>query len=121
FLIAHCKLSELRQGTSYRSWLYAIALNVARHARRVRENLPIHGESCTSDDGSGRTEARSELIALLSPLDEDKREVIVLYHLEQMTLLEIAEVVGCPLQTAYSRLQAGTRQLEAARAAREDT
>ena len=116
FMITHRKLDHLREGTEYRSWLYAIALNVARHARRARAHLTLDEDSLPSDDGTGRAEARSELIALLSLLDEDKREVIVLYHLEQMTLREIAEAVGCPRQTVYSRLQAGTKQLEAARA-----
>jgi RNA polymerase sigma-70 factor (ECF subfamily) len=115
FVIASRKLADLRPDTSYRAWLYAIALNVARHARRARTGLPLEDAEPATLDGSRRVEARSELIALLSVLDDDKREVIVLYHLEQLTLREIAAVAGCPLQTVYSRLQAGTKQLEAAR------
>jgi RNA polymerase sigma-70 factor (ECF subfamily) len=44
---------------------------------------------------------------LLAELDDDKRAVLVLYEIEGLTMREVAEVVGCPLQTAYSRLHAG--------------
>jgi RNA polymerase sigma-70 factor (ECF subfamily) len=117
FMIAHRKLNELRPGSSYRAWLYAIALNVARHARRGKTTVSLDEASEPRDtrDASRQAEARSELMALLSMLDDDKREPILLYHLEQLTLREVAEVLGCPLQTVYSRLQAGMRQLEAAR------
>ena len=117
FMIAHRKLAELRSGSSHRAWLYAIALNVARHARRTKHAVPLDEapEPRDARDASRQAEARSELMALLATLDEDKREPVLLYHLEQLTLREIADVLGTPLQTVYSRLQAGTRQLEAAR------
>jgi RNA polymerase sigma-70 factor (ECF subfamily) len=117
FVIAHRKLEGLRPDGSTRAWLYAIAVNVARHARRSRARTAAreaHEEERTQDL-SRPAEARLELQALLGVLDQDKREVVVLYHVEQMTLREIADMVGCPLQTAYSRLRAGTRQLEEAR------
>jgi RNA polymerase sigma-70 factor (ECF subfamily) len=37
----------------------------------------------------------------------------VLYELEGFTMKEVAEIVGCPLQTAYSRLHAGRERLAA--------
>jgi RNA polymerase sigma-70 factor, ECF subfamily len=42
----------------------------------------------------------------------------VLYELEGLTMKEVAEVVGCPLQTAYSRLHAARERLTAAVKAR---
>jgi RNA polymerase sigma-70 factor, ECF subfamily len=43
--------------------------------------------------------------------------VVVLYEIEGFTMKEVAEVVGCPLQTAYSRLYSAREQLlEAAKA-----
>jgi RNA polymerase sigma-70 factor (ECF subfamily) len=47
----------------------------------------------------------------LAELDEDKRAVFVLYEIEQLTMAEVAEAIGCPLQTAYSRLHAARRQV----------
>jgi len=41
---------------------------------------------------------------LLEALPPHEREVFVLYEVEDMTMPEIAQVLGCPLQTGYSRL-----------------
>jgi len=60
-----------------------------------------------------RAEARSALQALLDELDDDKRAVLVLYELEGLTMKEVAATVGCPLQTAYSRLHAARDRLTA--------
>jgi RNA polymerase sigma-70 factor (ECF subfamily) len=51
-----------------------------------------------------------QLWRLLGELDLPKREVLVLAELEEMTVPEIAEAVGIPLNTAYSRLR--TARLE---------
>jgi RNA polymerase sigma-70 factor (ECF subfamily) len=51
-------------------------------------------------------ELSGRLLASLERLDEEKRQAFVLYEVEELTLREVAEALGCPLQTAYSRLQA---------------
>ncbi len=45
----------------------------------------------------------------LDQLDDDKRAVFVLFELEQMPMVDVAEAAGCPLQTAYSRLYAARK------------
>jgi RNA polymerase sigma-70 factor (ECF subfamily) len=117
FVIAHKKIGDLREGGSPRAWLNAIALNVARHARRAKPLISIEevAESEAESDVAGRLRDRAELLGLLGRLDDDKRELVVLYHLEQFTLREIAEIKQCPIQTVYSRLGAATRELEQAR------
>jgi RNA polymerase sigma-70 factor (ECF subfamily) len=51
---------------------------------------------------------------LLQQLDEPKREVFILAELAEMTLAEIAEVVGSNPNTVATRLRAARRELEAA-------
>ena len=70
---------------------------------------------------ASRCRRASSFLWLLDQLDEPKREIIVLYYLEQLTLREIAEALGCPLQTVYSRLGAATKQLEEARTLMRET
>jgi RNA polymerase sigma-70 factor (ECF subfamily) len=50
--------------------------------------------------------------ALLAKLDDEKRTIFVLYELEGLTMAEVAGAVGCPLQTAYSRLHAARRAVK---------
>ena len=36
----------------------------------------------------------------------------MLYEIEELSMAEVALAVGCPLQTAYSRLHAARREVE---------
>jgi RNA polymerase sigma-70 factor, ECF subfamily len=128
FVVVHRKLSDFEGRSSLKTWLYGICVRVASdHRRRAHvrneraqadpaEHLAAAGELRPD----ARAETRAELQALLDTLDEDKRTVLVLYELEGLTMKEVADVVGCPLQTAYSRLHAAReRVLEALTASRE--
>ena len=63
-------------------------------------------------DRSRRCRSDSRLVGDAS--DADKRAVFVLYELEELAMAEVAEAIGCPLQTAYSRLHAARADFEAA-------
>ena len=66
-------------------------------------------EGVSNDDPHGALatrRARALLDRILDELDDDKRAVFVLYEIEGVGMSEVAEAVGCPLQTAYSRLHA---------------
>jgi RNA polymerase sigma-70 factor (ECF subfamily) len=58
-------------------------------------------------------QARAELDRILDTLSDDKRAVFVLYEIEELPMAEVAAAVGCPLQTAYSRLHAARQEVEA--------
>ena len=112
-------LSSFGGRSTLQTWIYGICLRVASnhrrraHVRRERpcseppeQSLPpVQGEALE------RRESQASLQRLLDALDHDKREVFVLYELEELSMKEVAEVCGCPLQTAYSRLHAARRLL----------
>lgn len=58
--------------------------------------------------------AREQLDRLLDTLDDRRRAVFVLYEIEQLRMREVAEVLGEPLQTCYSRLHQARRDLKQA-------
>jgi RNA polymerase sigma-70 factor (ECF subfamily) len=123
FLIVHRKLSEFEHRSAVRTWLYAIALRCASDHRRrayvAREVTSEVGDAAVEavqHASIANRQARELLDAMLDALDEDKRAVFVLYELEELAMAEVAEIVGCPLQTAYSRLHAARAAIEAATA-----
>jgi RNA polymerase sigma-70 factor, ECF subfamily len=104
--------------SSLRTWIYGIALRVASNYRRrayVRRECAVAElpEPAPEEqpDAAEQASQRRQLQRLLAGLDEDKREVFVLYELEELPMKEVAEACGCPLQTAYSRLRAARRAL----------
>ena len=77
------------------------------------QNLAADRESCPTISLE-RVEAMRIVDQLLATLDEDKREVFVLAEIEQMTGLEIAEIVEANPNTVASRLRAARRDFEKA-------
>jgi RNA polymerase sigma-70 factor, ECF subfamily len=122
FVTVHRRLPEFEGRSKLRTWLYAICLRVASDHRRrayvVRERAtsspPIDDGERSGQEPDALAESRSTVADLLGVLDEDKRQVLVLYEIEGLTMREVAEVVGCPLQTAYSRLHAARELLREA-------
>jgi RNA polymerase sigma-70 factor (ECF subfamily) len=122
FLVVHRKLGTFQRGASLRSWLYGICLRVASdyrkrsHRRREQlvESVSSEGMDAPQEEELERHRALARLDEALDELDDDKRAVFVLFELEQVPMTEVAEAAGCPLQTAYSRLYAGRKIVEAA-------
>jgi RNA polymerase sigma-70 factor (ECF subfamily) len=112
-LIVHRRLRDF-DGQSLRAWIYGICLRVAsdyRRSARVRREkatdaLPERVLEPTQPDEVDARRAEEKLRRALDGLDDDKRAVFVLFEIEELTLREISEAVGAPLQTVYSRLQA---------------
>jgi RNA polymerase sigma-70 factor (ECF subfamily) len=118
FLVVHRKLPEFEGRSSVRTWLYAIAVKVAADYRKSayvrREQVRADVPERVSPSNADETEARQLLTRLLDTLDEDKREVIVLSDLEGLSVKEIASVLGCPVQTVYTRLHTARERIQRA-------
>jgi RNA polymerase sigma-70 factor (ECF subfamily) len=112
FLVVHRTLHEYVDRGRMRAWLYSICTRVAHGQRRKlvrrRETPELNGlESEVAPQQHQHVEDQQSLrlgYQLLEALPPHEREVFVLYEVEDMTMPEIAQVLGCPLQTGYSRL-----------------
>jgi RNA polymerase sigma-70 factor (ECF subfamily) len=129
FLVVHRRLADFEGRSSVKSWIYGICLRVAaawrrkpfRNRERQLDELTTESAGEGQDEELERRRARSRLMQALEALDEDKRNVFVLYELEELTMAEVAEALGCPLTTAYSRLHAARKSVRAAFARTELT
>jgi RNA polymerase sigma-70 factor, ECF subfamily len=122
FIVVHRKLDAFEGRSQLRTWLSAIAVRVASdyrsraHRRREQatEEVPDDGTAASQHDDLVEQERRALLDKLIAELKPEQREVIVLYEFAELPMQEVAEALGCPLQTAYSRLHAGRKALEQA-------
>src|SRR5690349_14216499 len=118
FLVALRKLGEFEGRGSVRTWLYRIAWKTAaNYRRRARPPEPLAREpvgSADQDRDLGQARALDRLARILDALDDDRRAVFVLYEIEELSMREVCEVVGCPLQTGYSRLKVARERVSAA-------
>ncbi len=119
FMVAHRKLEEGVVPENVRPWLYGISWRAASAHRRKayrKHEVPTeeldHGAADVPEPSTIVEERRraERLDRALSTLTEDQRAVFVLYEIEQFAMREIAEVLDCSINTAFSRLYAARRR-----------
>jgi RNA polymerase sigma-70 factor, ECF subfamily len=121
FVVVHRHLSNGVTPRNLRPWLYGICWKTAAAQRRrahQRREVPAAeadpGASPESTEPTNLIEQRrrfERLDSALALLTEDQRAVFVLYEIEQLTMREIAETLGCSINTAFSRLYAARRRV----------
>ena len=125
FLKAYRSLSSFKREARFSSWLYQIALNLCRDRMRRRRGRTMISLDAMDDEGAslpGRQDpsplelaesgalART-VAAAVNGLPDEQREVIVLKEYQDLTFLEIAEILDVPLSTVKTRLYRGLGQL----------
>jgi len=117
FLRAYRGLRSFRGQSSFKTWLYQIAMNTARThlTRRGRQMEDTVGRFDEEGPGGPRMMASSEDLEMqvlqrdridraLAQLPDEQRQVIVLRDIEGFEYLEIARLLGIPIGTVESRI-----------------
>jgi RNA polymerase sigma-70 factor (ECF subfamily) len=120
FLVVQRKLDRLDPDAAVQSWVFAITVRVASEYRRraARRHSELLDETIADGaPGPARLSELQESVRLLhdvlGDLDEHQRAVYVLCELEQLSVPEIAAVLGANLNTVYSRLRSARKQFAA--------
>ncbi len=118
FVIAHRRLDQFSQGR-LRTWLYRITANVVsdRHRRRrIRASLTLvktwlFGQRVATPEEHASQRSDAEMVnRVLARMSPKKREVFALFELEGRSGEEIAELVGIPVNTVWTRLHHARRE-----------
>jgi RNA polymerase sigma-70 factor (ECF subfamily) len=110
-------IRKLKDPGSLRSWLYSITHGIA--VDRIRGNISRERaeESQLEDfqeaeDPSFADEDAAAIHQALSEIGFKHREVLVLHFLEDLSMAEIAKVVGCSEGTVKSRIHYAKRAMK---------
>src|SRR5262245_45888 len=110
-------LPRLRDVDRFDAWLNRTLVNKCRDAirrrNRVRE-IDITDAGLSLPDLSEAQAAQAAVLAAFDRLSVDERHVLVLHHLHDLQLAQIAAHLGVPLGTAKSRMWSARRALERA-------
>ena len=102
-------LPRLKEPERFAAWLFTIArrsvVNQLRDKYADQPQQPSYGEPDLADQVVDRVDVRR----LVDKVPVVEREVLVLFHLEDMSLEECAEVLGVPVGTVKSRLHRARR------------
>jgi RNA polymerase sigma factor (sigma-70 family) len=108
-----------RRRASQKTWLYAIALNLLRdHARRAAAESRAFERTGAPEVPGGtaleHVEHRDEVQRALETLSAEEREAVALRFGADLTVPEMARVLGEPLTTVEGRVYRALRKLRAA-------
>ena len=110
-------IRKLKDPGSLKPWLYAITHGVAvdrirRDYRRDKAEQAQLDDAFNIDEPSFGGEDATAIRDALSRLGVKHREVLVLHFLQDLSILEIANVVGCSEGTVKSRIHYAKRQMK---------
>ncbi len=126
FFTVYRRLGDFEGRAQLKTWVFSIAVHFAQHYFRTHARKPgnratannIHALIDSRESGPAseleRMEGLDALDRVLAKLNERQRVVFVLAELEQMTLHDIAEVVGSNANTVATRLRAARKAFEKA-------
>lgn len=105
FLVARKRISTFRGGSSLRTWIHKVAFNEYRQWRRKQRPLPLlDHDLAASDDRFGTFETGHVLTNAMKNLPDKQREAFILFEIEQLSMNEVAHVLGVPTGTAKARV-----------------
>lgn len=107
--------------SAVKTFLYGVCRNVASVERRQRrdqrevvtDELPETIVQPAQEGELWIKRAHARLVRALERLDDEQRQVFVLFELEQLAMEEIARAMQAPLSTCYSRLYAARAAVQA--------
>lgn len=105
----------------FKSWLYRIATNKANdlwrsrsRERNVKANLKLIGTEMLPDSTANisATEEAGKLRRAIDQLPTAQKQVVMLRYYSGLKFVEIAQLVGCPLNTALGRMHKAMTKLK---------
>jgi RNA polymerase sigma-70 factor (ECF subfamily) len=119
------QIPRLREADRFEAWLWQIAINTCRSALRTRrrvnlreiavETMPVGFDLPAPGRGIGEDLSTIDVVQrAFRRLDPDKRTILVLHHVEERSIAEIAALMSIPDGTAKWRLFAARQALERA-------
>jgi RNA polymerase sigma-70 factor (ECF subfamily) len=119
FLRAYQKLDRFNGESSFYTWIYRIAINLAlsnlRKHRHAPMGVPIDPAGARGDDDPARLLLRAErdeqIQRALDALAPEHRTIVVMKEFDALRYEEIAAILGIPVGTVRSRLHRARLEL----------
>ena len=122
FVVVHKRIDTFDNTSRMTTWLFGICLRVAANYRRRQRRTLSEGAlrahanddivQMPVDEVLARRQASADAERVLAKLSLEKRAVFVMFEIENLSCQEIADLMGIPIGTVYSRLYGARAQIE---------
>ena len=120
FVKAYQKLSTFEERSSFKSWLFRIAINTSKNKLRAQSNsnldidsVVVSVESRVQSDFEHK-ELQGFINEEVQKLPDRQRMALSLRVFEDMSFQEIAQIMGCPYDTAKANYRHAVLKLKKA-------
>ncbi len=130
FLKAHKGIADFRGQSDIRTWLYRITVNTCLTRLRRRTPEQVHPDAEESETGDEWDTIASDhdspedlliekdinglVIKALDLISADDKEIMLLFHVDELKYEEIANVLDVPIGTVCARLYRARKKLSSA-------
>jgi RNA polymerase sigma factor (sigma-70 family) len=120
FVKTYLCISELKDASQFKSWFFQILYRTAwRYMKKKAKEMPLeeiekhieNPKQVSSLDEIMQAETKSLIKQEIEKLDIKHRTVIVLYYYNELSIAQIAKIVGCFEGTVKSRLANARKKL----------
>jgi len=117
FFRAYRKIKSFQGGSSFYTWLYRIAVNIAIDTQRRQKRNPLDFRETMDEVLEEQNEVAKDpfsdrLVQAINDLTPEHKAVIVLRTLEGLSYKDIGEILGCSEGTVMSRLHYARKKLQ---------
>jgi RNA polymerase sigma-70 factor, ECF subfamily len=125
FFRAYRKIKSFQGDSSFYTWLYRIAVNIAIDSQRRQKRNPLDFRDTMDGLFEAQNEVakdpfldvhdrelREKLVAAINDLTPEHRAVIILRTVEGLSYKNIGEILGCSEGTVMSRLHYARKKLQ---------
>lgn len=109
FLKAYRAMDSFRGESSEKTWLTSIAINVCRNVYRSgwfsRMNRSVTPEDLSVAVWSDYDQDAADLAAAIQKLPDKLKEVVLLYYYQEISMPEIAQIVGVTPSMVSKRIK----------------
>lgn len=124
FVVVHARLASFDVARPMKPWLFGICFNVASdHTRRASVRSEVANEAVLATARAHGPSVEDELIRkerarrveqAIAAIELERRAVFLLHEIDETPIPAVAEALGIPLNTAYSRLRLAREEFKAA-------